>query len=209
MRSFTHEAYGSATLQLAVEGQGGTGKDTRLRSDCGQNLNAINNPLGSYRRTSVLRPPGAAPAKRGSIMGALKGPHEVARIAVANPPADLLNRQVRFDQETLRLHHAALGDPLLHRPPRLTSDNRGEVTRREAHRPRHVLERDALAVVLLDKAEDLGEQGLILEPEVAHDVHCQPPHAHKQERQVRQDRLPVAVPPLAKLEVKSRQALGP
>ena len=55
-------------------------------------LGAINNSLGSYRRTSGLRPPGAAPAKRGSIMGALKGPHEVARVAIADPPADLLNR---------------------------------------------------------------------------------------------------------------------
>src|SRR5918995_3143165 len=97
-------------------------------------------------RTSGLRPSGAAPAKWRRTVGAPKGPHEVARVAVADLPADLLNRQVGLDQETTRLHHAALGNPLLHRPPRLTPYDRGEVARRQAYRPRHVLERDALAV---------------------------------------------------------------
>ncbi len=52
--------------------------------------------------------------------------------------------------------------------------------------------------------EDLGEQVLVLEPEIAHDVRRQTRHTHQQERQVRQDRLPVATPPLAELEAKGR-----
>src|SRR5215218_2707360 len=35
---------GSALLN----GQGGTGRDTHLRSDCGQSVGTLNNPLGSY-----------------------------------------------------------------------------------------------------------------------------------------------------------------
>jgi hypothetical protein len=53
------------------------------------------------------------------------------------------------------------------------------MTWRQAHCPRHILERDGLAVVLLDKAEDLGEEGLLVEPEIAHDVRRQPPHTHE------------------------------
>src|ERR687898_579306 len=136
------------------------------------------------RRTSGLRASGTAPAKWGGAVGASKGSYEVARVAVADPPTDLLHCQVSLDQETTRLRHAALGDPLLHRPPRLTPDDRGEVAPRQAHRPRHVLERDGLAVVLLYKAEDLGEQGLIVEPEIPHDVHRQPRDANQQERQM-------------------------
>ena len=77
---------------------------------------------------------------------------------------DLVEEEVGLDQETTCLCHAAFADPLLHRPPCLTPDNRGEGARRQTHCPRHVLERDALAVALLDEAEDLGEQGLVLEP---------------------------------------------
>jgi hypothetical protein len=117
-------------------------------------------------------------------VGASKGPHEVARVAVADPPADLLHCQVSLDQETTRLCHAALGDPLLHCPPRLTPDDRGEVAPRQAHRPRHVPERDALVVAILEKAEDLGEQGLIVESEISHYVCCQARDAHEQERQM-------------------------
>jgi hypothetical protein len=35
------------------------------------------------------------------------------------------------------------------------------VARRHAHRPGHVIERKALAVALVDVAEDLGDQGLV------------------------------------------------
>jgi hypothetical protein len=31
-----------------LKGQGGTGRDTHLRSDCGQSVGTLNNPLGSY-----------------------------------------------------------------------------------------------------------------------------------------------------------------
>src|SRR5215217_8966534 len=91
----------------------------------------------------------------------------------------------------------------------LAPDDRSEVASRQAHRPRHVLERDTLAVAILDEAEDLGEQGLVLEPEISHHVRRQPRDAHEQERQVRKDRLPVAVSSLAELEIEGRQVLGP
>src|SRR5918993_1718978 len=100
-------------------------------------------------RTSGLRASGTAPAKWGGAVGTPEGPNEVARVPVADPSADLLYCQVSLDQETTRFHHAALGNPLLHRPPRLAPDDRGEVAPREAHRPRHVPQRDALAVALL------------------------------------------------------------
>src|SRR5918995_6065366 len=135
-------------------------------------------------RTSGLRASGTAPAKWGGAVGASEGPHEVARVAVAEPSPYLLHCQVSLDQETTRLCHAALGDPLLHRPPRLTPDDRGEVAPRQAYSPRYVPERDALVVALLDKAEDLGEQGLIVEPEISHYVCCQARDAHEQERQM-------------------------
>ena len=64
--------------------------------------------------------------------------------------------------------------------------------------------RDALPVAHLDEAEVLGEQGILLEPEVAHEVRRQPSHAHKREQQVRQDRLPADVMPVAELEAKGR-----
>src|SRR5215216_5457677 len=108
-----------------------------------------------------------------------------------------------------RLHHTTLGNPLLHCAPRLAPENRGEVARRQAHCPRHVLERDTLAVALLDEAEDLGEQGLVLEPEISHYVRRQPRDAREQERKVRKDRLPVAVPALAELRIQGGEALGP
>src|SRR5215207_8734154 len=148
-----------------------------------------NQPVNSCVRTSGLRATSAAPAKRGGAVGAPEGLHEVTRINVADPPADLLHRQVGLDQETPCLRHAALGDPLLHCPSRLAPYDRGEVAPRQAHRPRHVLERDALVVAILDEAEDLGEQGLVVEPEIAHDVSRQPCDAHEQERQVRKARL--------------------
>jgi hypothetical protein len=47
--------------------------------------------------------------------------------------------QVSFDQETMRLCYAALGDPLKNRPSRLAPHDCGEVARRKAHRPRYVL----------------------------------------------------------------------
>src|ERR687897_1258229 len=118
----------------------------------------------SHPRTSGLRASGTAPAEWGGAVGASKGPHEVARVAVADPPTHLLHCQVSLDQETTRLRHAALGDPLLHRPPRLTPDDRGEVAPRQAHRPRHILERDGLAVAIFYEAEDLSEQWLVVEP---------------------------------------------
>jgi hypothetical protein len=98
-----------------------------------------NYPASCRLRTAVLRPAGAAPAKWGGAAGASKGPHEIAWVAVADPPANLLHCQVSFDQETTRLCHAALGEPLQNRPPRLTPDDRGEVAPRQAHRPRHAL----------------------------------------------------------------------
>ena len=64
--------------------------------------------------------------------------------------------------------------------------------------------RDALTVALLDEAEVLGEQGIVLEPEVVHEVCRQPSHAHQREHQVRQDRLPADVMPVAELEAKGR-----
>src|SRR5918995_4255466 len=148
------------------------------------------------RRTSGLRASGTAPAKWGGAVGASKGSYEVARVAVADPPADLLHCQVSLDQETTRLCHAALSDPLLHRPPRLTPDDRGEVAPREAHRTRHVPQRDALTVAILYEAEDLGEQGLVVEPEISYDICRQPRDADEQESQVCKDRLLVSVPPL-------------
>src|SRR5215204_3771613 len=135
-------------------------------------------------RNSGLWAASAAPAKRGGTVGAPEGPHKVARLPVANPPANLLYREVGLDQEAPRLCHAPLGDPLLHRSPRLAPEDRGEVTSRQAHRPCHVPERDGFMVAILDEAEDLGEQGLVLEPEIAHHVRCQPPYAYEKERQV-------------------------
>jgi hypothetical protein len=96
-------------------------------------------------------------------VGTPEGPHEVARLPVADPPANLLHREVGLDQEAPRLRHAPLGDPLLHRPPRLAPDYRGEVPPRQAHRPRHVPKRDRFVVAILYEAEYLGEQGLVLE----------------------------------------------
>ena len=73
---------------------------------------------------------------------------------------------------------------------------------REANRPGHVLERGALAAALLDEAEDLSEQRLVVEPEITYHDRCQsreyPPAA---EHQVSKYRLPVAVVPLTKLWV--------
>ena len=53
-----------------------------------------NQPANSCVRTSGLRATSATPAKRGGAVGAPEGLHEVARIAVADPPANLLNREV-------------------------------------------------------------------------------------------------------------------
>src|SRR5919112_4564066 len=113
-------------------------------------------------RNPGLSAAGAAPAKRGRAVGAPEGPHEVARLPVANPPANLLNRKVALDQQTTRLCHAPLGDPLLHRASRLAPDYRGEVPWREAHRSRHVPQTDGFVVAILYEAKDLGEQWLIL-----------------------------------------------
>ena len=41
--------------------------------------------------TPGLRATGAAPAQRGGAVGAPEGSHEVNRVAVADPPADLLD----------------------------------------------------------------------------------------------------------------------
>src|SRR5829696_9441144 len=148
-----------------------------------------------------FRVAGTTPAERGNTVGAPERSHEVTRVTVADPPANLLHCQVGLDQETPRLRHAPLGDPLLHRPSRFAPDDRGEMAPRQVDRPRHVLKRDRLAVALLDEAEDLCEQGLVLEPEISYDVRSQPRELHEKERQVRQRRLPVAVPPQAKLGV--------
>src|SRR5215216_1400217 len=135
--------------------------------------------------TSGLRASGTAPAKGGGAVPAAEHPYEVVRISVPYPLADLLNWEVGLDQQPARLRHAPFGDPLQNRPPRLTPDDRGEVSRRESHGPCHVLERDRLVVAFLDEAEYPGDQGLILEPEVPHDVHRQPRELNEQERQVR------------------------
>src|ERR671917_959258 len=148
-------------------------------------------------RTSGLRAACATPAERGGAVDVPEGPHEVARVSVADPPADLLHGEVRSEQEATRLGHAALRDPLQDGPPRLAPDDGGEVPGREAHRPGHIFEGDRLAVTLLDEAEDLREQGLVLEPEVPHDVRREARHLHEQERKVRQGRLTIAVAPPA------------
>jgi hypothetical protein len=69
----------------------------------------------SRPRTSRLRASGTAPAKWGGAVLASEEPHEVAGIAVTDPMADLLNREVGLNQEAPRFRHSALGDPLLHR----------------------------------------------------------------------------------------------
>jgi hypothetical protein len=69
----------------------------------------------------------AAPAKWSRTVGTPEGPHEVARVSEAAPPADLLYRKIGFDQQTPRLCHAALGDPLLNRSPRLAPNHRGGI----------------------------------------------------------------------------------
>jgi hypothetical protein len=84
--------------------------------------------------------------------------------------ADLLNGQVGLDQEASCLGHAALEDPLLHGAAGLAPDRGREVGRRQVHRRGYVPERDALVVAGLDEFEDVGEQGLRLEPGVADDV---------------------------------------
>lgn len=66
-------------------------------------------------------------------MGTPKGPHEVARVSVADPPADLLHGEVRSDQEATRLGHAALRNPLQDGLPRLAPDDGGEVSGRKAN----------------------------------------------------------------------------
>ena len=57
-------------------------------------------------RTSGVRAASVAPAKRGGAVGTPEGSHEVARISVANPPADLLHRKVSLDLQTPRLRPA-------------------------------------------------------------------------------------------------------
>jgi hypothetical protein len=96
-------------------------------------------------------------------VGTPEGPHEVAGLPVANPPANLLHRELGLDQEAPRLRHAPLGDPLLHCASRLAPNYRREVASRQAHRPCYVPERDGLVVAIRYEAEDLGEQGLVLE----------------------------------------------
>src|SRR5215207_822254 len=159
--------------------------------------------------TSGLRASGTAPAKWGGAVSAAEHPYEVVRISVPYSPADLLDREVGIDQQPARLRHAPFADPLQNRPPRLAPDDRGEVSRREPHGPCHVLERDPLVVALLDEAEYPRDQGLVLEPQVPHNVHRQPRELHEQERQVRKGCRSVAVPPLAELGVEGREALGP
>src|SRR5215203_7538368 len=110
---------------------------------------------------SGLRASSTAPAKWGGAVPAAELPYEVVRISVPYPPADLLNREVGLNQQPARLRHAAFGDPLQNRPPRLAPDDRGEVPRRESHGPCDVPERDRLVVALLDEAEDPGDQRLV------------------------------------------------
>src|SRR5918998_2337169 len=88
----------------------------------------------------------AAPGEGCRTGGAPEELHEVARVVVADAPAYLIDREVGPDEEAPPLRHAALGDPLHDRPPGLAPDHRGEVARREADGPRHVLEREAPAV---------------------------------------------------------------
>src|SRR5215212_5226205 len=159
--------------------------------------------------SSGLRASATAPAKWGSAVAAAEHPYEVVRIGVSYPPADLLNREVGLNQQPARLRHAAFGDPLQNRPPCLAPNDCGEVPRRETHGPCDVLERDRLVVAFLDEAEYPGDEGLVLEPEVPQDVHRKPRELHEQECQVRKGRLSVAVPPLAELGIKGREALGP
>lgn len=71
----------------------------------------------STRSTGCLRLAGASPTERGRAVGAPEVPGEVARVAVADPAADLLYREVGLDEQLARLGHAPLGDPLEDRPP--------------------------------------------------------------------------------------------
>src|SRR5215207_9584294 len=158
---------------------------------------------------ATLRAAGAAPGKRGDAVGATEVPDEVGGVRVAYPPAHLLHRQVGLDQQLARLGHAALGDPVLHGATRLAPDDRGQVPRRQAYHPRHVLERDPPAVVFLYEAEDLGEERFVPEPEVLRNVHRQPREAHEEQCEVREGRLPVAVLPQAELGFEGREAFGP
>jgi hypothetical protein len=109
---------------------------------------------------------------------------------------DLCHRQVCLGQEVPRLLKAALGDPLLHRASRLAPDDGGQVARGEADRPGHVLERNGIPVALFYAAEDLGEHGLVVEPEIPHHLGGEPRDAHQQQHQVRQRRLPIPIPAL-------------
>jgi hypothetical protein len=95
--------------------------------------------------------------------------------------ADLLHREVGLVQKAPRLGHAALGDPLLYRPSCPTLDDRGEAARREVNRPRHVLKRNGISVALLDEAEDLDQQGLVVEPENSHHLGGQPGDVYEQQ----------------------------
>jgi hypothetical protein len=45
-----------------------------------------------------LRATGAAPGERGGAVGPPEGPHEVARLPVADPPTNLLHREVGLHQ---------------------------------------------------------------------------------------------------------------
>src|SRR5215216_599822 len=134
--------------------------------------------------TSGLRASSTAPAKWGGAVPAAEHPYEVVRISVPYPPADLLNREVGLDQQPAGLRHAAFADPLQNRAPCLAPNDRGEVSRRETHGPCDVLERDRLVVAFLDEAEYPGDEGLVLEPQVPHDVHRQPRDANQQKRQM-------------------------
>ena len=58
---------------------------------------ARGSPARAKSGTSGLRAACATPAERGGAVGAPEGPHEVARVSVADPPADLLHGEVCSD----------------------------------------------------------------------------------------------------------------
>ena len=79
---------------------------------------------------------------------------------------------------------------------------------RQAYRPRHVLERDTLAVALLDETEDLGEERLVLAGGHPRRQPLAAPRPRAGASGAKGQPL-VAVMPLAELEANGRYALGP
>ncbi len=79
-------------------------------------------------------------SRAGSYLGTSEMLYEVPRVNVAYPLTYLLYSKVGLGEQLARFRHAALGDPLKDSPPWLAPDDRSEMNRRKAHRPRHFLE---------------------------------------------------------------------